>query len=309
VILVDTLGQERAASLSDADGFFRIQAPQPGYYRLRWELVGRPIDQSQRIFLAAGTETALRIISFSRPQLLGPVEVRVAATCPADPDSQRLLALWTEVTKALRVSQWSVTDDRLVFDVETRRREWDAGFQQITKEDRQVHEGVRGRPFSTMPPDFLAEYGYFVFQDTQQQYFAPDEKSLLHETFIEQHCLAFTRNEPVDEDLVGIAFAPVPGRTRPDISGVFWLHSDSLRLRAIDYHFTGLPPFAEHAAVGGRMEFDRLDSGEWYIARWSLRMPAVTLCRGTGLLAFLRPRNRPCLMAIVEATGKVLDVR
>jgi hypothetical protein len=310
VILVDSTGRERAASLSDSSGFFRIQAPEPGAYRLRWELVGRPIDQSEPLTLRAGTETFLRLFSFTRPQLLGAVEVNAASSCPANSDSDRLASLWVEVTKALRVSQWSVSDDRLVFDVETRRRQWDASFRSLVKEERYVYEGMKGRPFATMPPDFLSEYGYFVFDEEQQQYFAPDEKSLLHESFIDEHCLSFARVPAVDDGLIGISFTPAPDRARPDISGVFWLHADSLLLRSIDYRFTGLPSFARHDAVGGRMEFDRVHSGEWYIARWSMRMPAVTLCHPPGLLGrLLGRRDRPCLMGIVEATGEVVDVR
>jgi hypothetical protein len=308
VILVDTTGRERAASLSDADGLFRIQAPEPGIYRLRWELIGRPIDQSERFQLKAGTETSIRIISFTRPGLLHPIEVRAATTCPANNDAQRVAALWVEVTKALRVSQWSV-NDRLLFDIATVRRTWNEDHDKITGEARTMHEGMIGRPFTTMPPDFLAEYGYVVSSGNEQHYFAPDEKSLLHDTFIGQHCLSLVQSQPGMDGLIGIAFAPAPDRYRPDISGTFWLSTDSLLLRSIEYRYSGLQQFSMHKSIGGRMEFDRVPSGEWYIARWSITMPVATLCRGTGLLSFLRPRNRLCLQSIVEVAGEVLDVR
>jgi hypothetical protein len=309
VILVDTLGKERAASLTDARGGFRIQAPEPGTYRLRWELVGRPIDQSERFTLAPKTETSLRILSFTQSQLLGPVKVTNASSCPTNPDAQRVASLWSEVTKALRVTQWTVNDERLVFDVETVQRTWDPEFRKVEKQVRYVHEGRRGRPFSTMSPEFLAEYGYFVAAGQEQHYFAPDERSLLHESFVSQHCLALAEPSSAPENTTGIRFTAAPDRLRPDIGGVFWLDRDSLLLRAIDYRFSGLQQFAMHEALGGHMEFDRLPTGEWYIARWSIRMPVMTLCRGTGLLGFLLPRNRPCLESIVEAAGEVLDVR
>ena len=309
VILVDTTGRERAASLSDADGHFRIQAPEPGVYRLRWELVGRPIDQSERFSLKGGTETSIRIISFTRTQLLDTVTVSAASSCPANPDSERIAALWVEVTKVLRVSQWSVNDDRLLFDVETIRRTWDDKHEKVEGETRTVHEGMVGRPFATMPPDFLSEYGYVVASGPEHHYYAPDEKSLLHDTFIGQHCLSLVPAPPGMNALTGIAFTPAPDRYRPDISGTFWLDSDSLLLRAIDYRYSGSQQFTMHRSLGGRMEFDRVPSGEWYIARWSITMPVVTLCRGSGLLGFLLPRTRPCLQNIVEVAGEVLDVR
>jgi hypothetical protein len=309
VILVDTLGRQRAASLSDATGSFRIQAPEPGIYQLRWELVGRPVDQSPRFELKAGTETSLRIFSFTMPQTLGSVQVSAASSCPSNPDSERVASLWVEIAKALRVSQWSMNDDRLLFDVETIRRDWDPKFETVAAESRVVHEGMKGRPFETMPPDFLAEYGYMVASGPQQHYFAPDEKSLLHDTFIAQHCLSLAKPPAGLETLIGIAFAPVPGRTRPDISGVFWLNRDSLLLRAIDYRYSGLQQFAMHESLGGRMEFGRVPSGEWYIARWRIRMPVLTLCRSPGIFGFLTPRSRPCLQSIVEVAGEVLDVR
>jgi hypothetical protein len=148
-----------------------------------------------------------------------------------------------------------------------------------------------------------------VSAGSEQHYFAPDERSLLHESFIAQHCLTLAEPPRGAESLTGISFRAAPDRLRPDISGVFWLHRDSLLLQAIDYKFSGLQQFAMHESLGGRMEFDRLPSGEWYIARWSIRMPVMTLCRGRGLLGFLMPRNRPCLQSIVEAAGEVLDVR
>ncbi len=308
IILVDTTGRERAASLTDTTGYFRIQAPEPGMYRLRWELVGRAIDQSERFVLAAGTETSIRIISFTRPRLLGTVTVSAASSCPANPDAERVASLWVEVTKALRVSQWSVNDDRLLFDVETVRRTWDDKHEKVQEEKRTVYEGMIGRPFATKAPDFLAEYGYVVASGAEHHYFAPDEKSLLHDTFIGQHCLSLVPSPPGLESLIGIAFTPAPDRYRPDISGTFWLHRDSLLLRAIEYRYSGLQQFTMHESLGGRMEFDRVPTGEWYIARWSITMPVMTMCRGGGVLAFLRS-PRPCLQSIVEVAGEVLDVR
>jgi hypothetical protein len=309
VVLVDTTGRERAAALTDEEGLVRIQAPEPGVYRLRWELVGRPIGQSDLITLAAGAETFHRIVSFTRSLVLGAVEIASASGCSRDPDAEQIAAYWVEVTKALRVSQWSVDDDRLLFDVETVRRYWDDKFQKVGFEERNVFDGVRGRPFTTMPPEFLAEYGYFMYVGLQQRYFAPDEKALLHDSFLEQHCFFLAKGESTSGPLIGIGFNPAPDRNFPDISGVFWLHRDSLLLRAIDYRYTGMLQFEMHPSLGGRMEFDRLPSGEWYVSKWSIRMPVMNFCRGTGLFGFLAPRNRPCLQNIIESAGKVLRVR
>jgi hypothetical protein len=227
-----------------------------------------------------------------------------------DPDAEQIAGLWVEVAKVLRVTEWSVRDERLRFDVEALRREWDESYERIKGETRNIHEGMIGRPFATMGPDFLAENGYMVASDDgKQHYFAPDEKSLLHDSFLAHHCLSLEKSPEGLESLVGISFYPAPNRNRPDISGTFWLNRDSLLLRAIDYRHVGLDRFAMHPILGGRMEFDKVASGEWYIARWSMRVPEVTLCRGTGLFGFLSPRDRPCLDGILEVAGEVLDVR
>lgn len=309
IVLIDSQGQQRAASLSDIDGRFRIQAPSPGSYTVRGEVVGRPTDLSDPFTLASGEEKTLRLVSFTRPQTLTPVHVMSATSCKASPDDEKVASLWLEVTKALRISEWSVRDDRLVFDIETTRREWDDKYRRSGPPERRIWEDIGGRPFTTMDPEFLAENGYVVVRDYDNLYFAPDAKSLLHESFVSQHCLSLAPPRPGFESLIGIAFSRAPDRDRPDISGVFWLHRDSLLLRSVEYRYSGLPEFDLHEAIGGSMEFARLPTGEWYVSRWSIRMPSITLCNATGLFGVFLGRLEPCLDGIIEASGEVVDVR
>jgi hypothetical protein len=102
-------------------------------------------------------------------------------------------------------------------------------------------------------------------------YAAPDAKLLLSDEFVATHCF---RALPVRraDTLRGLEFQPVPGRALPDVRGAIWVNRTSSELRHLEYGYTGLPGLVQSLGPGGRLEFIRLNSGEWIVSHWFIRM-------------------------------------
>jgi hypothetical protein len=94
---------------------------------------------------------------------------------------------------------------------------------------------------------------------------------LVSEAFLDRHCFRVRRN--VRRGLIGLAFEPVFDRVVPDVRGVLWLDTAEVALRSLEFRYVGLPRWAPEAHVGGRVEFDRLPGGAWFMRSWWMRAP------------------------------------
>ena len=113
-----------------------------------------------------------------------------------------------------------------------------------------------------------------------------------------------------ERGLVGLAFEPTGEGKRVDLEGTLWLDEETAELSRLDFDYTGLPPSMGRVEAGGRVEFDRLPTGEWIVPRWSIRMPVVQWA-GPDLydhLSMDSAKRGPVLLAYEEDIGEVLEV-
>jgi hypothetical protein len=76
----------------------------------------------------------------------------------------------------------------------------------------------------------------------------------------------------------------------------------SSELKALDFDYVGLPDLLQRARLGGRVEFQRHQSGAWIVAYWHIRMPVIdsVTVRGTGNTRVAVPR----VVSYVEQGGR-----
>jgi hypothetical protein len=131
---------------------------------------------------------------------------------------------------------------------------------------------VRGRPFGALPPAFLARNGFVQASEDSTTYAAPDAELLLSDDFVGTHCF---RAVPGVNGLVGLEFAPAPGRKASDVRGTLWVDRAADQLEFLEYTYTGMAPELAEIGLGGRVEFRRLPTGAWIVSYWYTRMPRL----------------------------------
>jgi hypothetical protein len=73
----------------------------------------------------------------------------------------------------------------------------------------------------------------------------------------------------------GLRFEPVPGRTLPDVKGVFWLDAVSAALERLEIEYVNVGVWQRERGAAGELQFERLPDGRWFVSRWWVRMPLV----------------------------------
>src|SRR5690606_26590089 len=137
---------------------------------------------------------------------------------------------------------------------------------------------ITSRPFEARAPEELSASGYVRRDDGMIEFLAPDERVLLSDEFVRDHCFELTAGTESTAGLIGLAFTPDPSRRVPDIAGVLWIDSTTAELRHLDFWFTDrdLPSQARgQGRAGGQVVFARLPEGAWSPVAWRLRMPAL----------------------------------
>lgn len=289
VILSDSANRSVGGDVADSLGHFRITAPRPGRYSVRVERIGLRAVAAPSIALATGQTVELPIDVAADPVALRRVRIDADSRCdvrPKEGSPGDLAAwLWEEARKALtatRVADAKRATPLVITDV-IRWRDRETG--RVLREERGPDARVGTRPFASLPPDSLALHGYVELHGDSTVYAAPDAATLLDSRFLDRHCLAARAARSDRAGLVGLAFEPVRGTTRPDVRGVLWLDAASFELRHLDFGYTA-PESLATAAYGGRVDFARLRDGQWIVRRWTLRVPgAIAGARGHGIAA------------------------
>jgi hypothetical protein len=283
VSLTDSAGRRRASVLTGADGLAWLRAPAPGAYGVRAERVGtmpwvsmppRPLDPSGRDTLRF--EATLR----TRAARLTEVVVQSKRTCDALADADAGAAsVWQAAQAVLAANALTEADRRVRLRVRTFARDLSADGR-VRTEETLSDRVLAGRPFETLAPTELAARGYVRTDPQGTLYYGPDARVLLSEEFANTHCVRAVRGRGAEAGLVGLAFAPLPGRTVPDIEGTLWLDGESSALRRVTFTFVHVPsaePAYEVPAgvASGEVEFAPGREGAWIVSRWSLRMPKL----------------------------------
>jgi hypothetical protein len=104
--------------------------------------------------------------------------------------------------------------------------------------------------------------------------YGPNTDVLLSREFQNTHCLGL-RRERTRPEQIGLTFAPVEGRTLPDIEGVLWLDAASAELRTLEFEYRNMPSRLIRGDYVGSADFIRLAEGTWIIRRWRLASPRL----------------------------------
>ncbi len=308
VVLLDGAGKQVGGGFADADGGFLVQAPGPGSYTLRAERVGFAAVRSPALRLAAGQTVTHDLEMGSEAVRLEGLVVRgEKRRCAALPDAgEQTAALWEEARKALGATAWTQARRSFRFTLQQHVRMLDASSLQVQSEQSRRMTGFAGSPFESVPAERLVREGFTRQEGDSTVYYAPDAGVLLSDEFLDSHCFRVQEGEGAARGLVGLGFEPVRGRGLPDVRGVLWLDPATAELRHLEYTYTGLDLLGPSGRLGGRVEFERLPSGEWIVPRWRILMPVV----GTDTLSVAgQVRERRKVAAIREGAGEVLEVR
>jgi hypothetical protein len=310
VVLEDTAGGSVAVALSNAAGAFRFELPGPGRYVLRGYHPGR--EAGPLPVTLEGGDTA--DVELSLPALVIPLDdlstERGGRSCRVpEATTERVVALWNEVHKALSVA--TLVEDRGLhgFEVETWYRELDPRRLRVLDEDRSSRPGFRPTVRVPSPPAAeLAREGFVRGGGPGESlaFYGPDARTLMSVTFPSTHCLGFTDQGP-EEGWVGLTFSPLDERAM-DVEGALWIDAETYEPRLLEYRYSKLPWPVKTDKLGGGAEFRRLSDGALIVSRWWMRMPRVGVGQ-SRITQWAEPTRRYTLAAIFEEGGEVLRVR
>lgn len=294
-----------AATLTDAAGAYALTASDSGTFVVAAKRIGVRQYQSDALALGRGEtrqlDIALEAVRFDLPV----VTVTGATLCDVrSGDRARIAGLWEEARAALTASELSLRERRFRATITRYHRVLDARSLRIRSETNGARRGVTERAFMSIHPESLAANGYArLLPDGVLDFYAPDDRVLLSDGFVRDHCFALSRTRRDGE--VGIAFSPTSARTTTDIEGVIWLDARSYELRRVTFRYTNFPLPVSDARIGGEVHFERLARGAWFVSRWFMRVPRIELPRGyeTTRRAGQLPRDRATIVAFVEDGG------
>lgn len=273
ILLFDVAGRERDRTTTAGDGRFVLRAPGPGEYRLRALRIGYRRWDSPPLQLARGQTLDYRIEMPEVPVQLAGITVEERSRCRVRPaEGEAAATLWEEVAKALSITQLTLVRKIYRFRTETFRRTLDPALNPLD-EKRASDVGFGDWSFVSLPPESLAQRGFVYDSTGGPVYVAPDIPVLLSEAFLSSHC--FRPQSAADDTtpLIGLAFEPAHGRRLQDIAGVLWLDRGTAELKFLEYHYTNLAAWIPAEHIGGRVAFDRLPTGAWFIRSWLITAP------------------------------------
>ena len=277
VVLIGDSATEYDRALTDGAGYFQMEAPEPGAYRLKSAVIGIRSSISDAFQLAEGRTLELEFRITAIVVTLPVLEVIDERTCAGPPEAGMAAAvLWEEARKALNAVAWTERQGILRHSLALYERLLDPNTLEIEEARRWSQSGYyRGSPFATRTVESLTTAGYIQRYENEFIYYGPDATVLLSEDFASQHCFGIERGEGDRAGYVGLSFEPILSRSVPDIEGVLWLDRESAELRFLEFRYTNDPKGIKSEAVGGRVEFERLPLGPWIVRRWWIRMPIL----------------------------------
>ncbi|MGH7565042.1 MAG: carboxypeptidase regulatory-like domain-containing protein [Gemmatimonadota bacterium] len=312
VVLLDGQGIQQAATLSDAEGRFRLVAPMPGEYRLGVDRIGYLSVTTPLFPVPAGRTIEYRLAVRVEPVELAGIDVSVDSECRVRPGVEFPAArVWEEARKALNATAWIQRKGLLRYEVRSTERRLDPWTQQVEDERVETRRGLSyGSPYVALDVARLAEAGFARLDGETHVYYAPDATTLLSDWFLDHHCFHVVPAGETEPGLVGLAFEPSGVEKRIDVRGTLWLDERTAELSRLDFGYTGLPTSMGRVEAGGHVEFDRLPTGEWIVPRWRIRMPVVRWA-SSDLYSHLTmdpSRRGPVLLAYEEDSGEVVNV-
>jgi hypothetical protein len=278
VVLLGPGNQEIDRTLTTFDGRFTLPLPpdQRGPFRLRSERIGYRVAVTEP-FDPAGTGAEFTLWVTALPTALATIEVQERTECKVRPSEDEQTAIvWEEARKALAAASWTASGERYHVVSDVYERDMDRPRRRLIRERHRPAIGPSTTPFVSRDPMELLQGGYLSNADGERFYYAPDAQVLQDEGFQETHCFRLRRPEDGRDNLIGLAFEPVPSRELPDVEGVLWLDRESSELRTMEYRYTNLPRnLRGDGSAGGVVEFMPLPSGAWIVHRWRIGIPTT----------------------------------
>jgi hypothetical protein len=277
VLALDGRGVEIARGLTSASGQYSLRAGAPGRYHLRLLRIGYRPTEGPTIDVGDDRTDVGRIVFAGREVVLSAVNVRERQTCRVNADTGLAVSrVWDEARKAMLSTQLTSSDAPLVAEWIEYDRVLDSAARVVRSQHVRVLTHPTTHAFKSRPAEELAKSGYVLAEGGATTYFAPDADVLLSESFAATHCFRLVAPPPGQPQLIGIGLEPSRDRRDArDITGTLWLDRRNAELRTLEFQYTNLPEVATAADAGGRVEFLRLDDGNWLVDRWYVRMPLV----------------------------------
>ena len=319
VVLLDSLGNRLAGVLADDDGRYAIRTTVPGRYAIRADRIGYRSDAATPVALEVGQTVELKLVTRPIPVVLGAVRVTGRSPCVARAsDGREVSEVWEETRKALYATDLTQQQELFTARVSRYERTLDAQTGRVTGFQTKQATTTTRSPFVSSPAAELSARGY-VRQGSGSEtvYYAPDAGVLLSDEFLRDHCFRLRDGDGRRSGQIGLAFEPVKGRDKPDISGTLWIDRKTAELRDLEFSYSrlpNLPDAVKSGDFGGHTEFHRMPTGAWIVERWVIRMP-VLADKGTFAAqppmvvpgaAAPRP-DRIQLAAVREEGGEVIE--
>lgn len=269
VSLIDAASTSMIGVLSDPQGGFALRAPAVGTYRLRIERIGYDTEYSPPFEVRETRATTVSVTIVSRAIQLAALRAEGENRCRIGPElGARTAAVWEEIRKALRVTNWTTQQSGRTFRLVLHARTLEPDEMHVLHEDFHALATSGAKPFTTPSVQELSERGYVHEYADSINFFAPDADILLSDAFANGHCFRLV----TEEDRLGLHFAPVQRRRVSDVSGTLWIDRRTLALQELEFEYDRLP-YEGHDSIGGNIRFRTLDDGAVIVADWRIISP------------------------------------
>lgn len=312
----DRTGTVVARTLSRELGKFDAVLPDTGTYSLRALRIGFRPTVVDAVRVTPGGPTLVEVTLGTSAVSLATVRVGGTDDCGR---TSRLGAevadVWEEVRKALAAAAIVPSAS----DMEATTLNWRSirspdGSGKHWQNYELVKAAVDG-PYVSPAAESLAVNGYASTDAAGTvHYYGPDAKALISDSFASTHCFSVEKAERMPGH-IGVSFRPKGQRAGiVDLRGTFWVEIGSSRLRLLEFTYTNVPRHLERLDAGGLVEFFGLESGNWVVSRWAIRLGTqvgaspsreAILSPGTGLV--VRPPQL-ATFAVNMAGGDLLSV-
>jgi len=279
IVADDAAGATVARALTSDAGEFDLRLPAAGTFRIRALRIGYRPTVVDAVAVSAGGLANFRITLGGETVVLSTVTVQSDNVCGSTEDAGRVIAdLWEQARTALTATQLSARERTHEMESNLFQFRMDRAGRKAEKRTVTSRSGYTDRPFVSASADSLASEGYVLQDGDASTYRAPDAAALLSSQFAATHCFQVQAPSRERPQWIGIGFRPTGGREwLQDIRGTLWLDRATSELRLLEFRYTGLPREMDDVLIGGFVEFARIGSGHWIVARWAIRMPHVVM--------------------------------
>ena len=275
VVMLNADGSEVNRVLTSMAGEFILTAPGPGSYRFRSDRIGFSSVLTDPVELGADETREIEIRVSQIVIRLDTITVEDdAKECRVYGEQGLATALvWEEARKLLAAVAWSQSQLRFSYDARTYERRL-GGMMRVLAETETLQAGLSAPPYHSVPADIRRQHGYAFVSRDSVTFYAPDAEEFFSDEFLARHCFNLTEGDG-RLGFIGLEFEPVRGSELSDVRGVFWLEAAASEIRWLELGYTHVRPPAYEREARGRVEFDQIQGGPWFVSRWWIRVPRL----------------------------------